>query len=166
MQIKQTVSAFTILEVTIAMLLASVSIAIAYTAFTLVSRSYKNYDSKNKALSELALADKLLKKDFAEAEEIVRSENGITLNSKEKQISYEFDSQYILRNQNSLHTDTFHLPVKNLFIGFQNIESTPGRPVNKLLLQTTVLEEEITINSSKTYSAEELIRAGIKEIND
>ena len=166
MRIKQTVSAFTILEVTIAMLLASVSIAIAYTAFTVVSRSYKNYDAKNKALSELALADKLLKKDFAGAEEIIRSENGITLNSKEKQISYEFDTQYILRIQNGLRTDTFRLPVKNLFVGFQTIESTAGGLVDKLQFVTTVMSEDILISSSKTYSAEELIGDGLRKMKD
>ena len=148
--------AYTILEVTVAMLLSAVSIAIAYTAFSILNKSYKGFDSRNKELAEFVLADKLLKRDFSEAKRLTRSETGIIMQLDSGIISYDFNEEYILRDQYGLRTDTLHLATIERRFTFEQEESNVDSLVDKVQLNTVAGKEPVSLVYSKMYSAEDL----------
>src|SRR5277367_5385071 len=103
--IKQRVKAFTILEVTIAMLIAGVLIAITYTSYSVIVKSYGSFSHKNQDMAELVRLDEWLKKDFAHAEVIQKDTTGIVLNSADRHIKYQFYPDFIVRI--AVRADTF-----------------------------------------------------------
>jgi len=69
--------AFTVLELTLAMLISAVVLGIAYSGYSLVSKSYSRYQNRNEKLATLARLDELLKKDFYKADYIGLDSSGI-----------------------------------------------------------------------------------------
>ena len=57
MKVNNKLQAFTIMEVTIAMLLSAIVIGITYTVFSIVSRSYRSYTNKHEEMNRLLLLD-------------------------------------------------------------------------------------------------------------
>jgi type II secretory pathway component PulJ len=157
MKINHKFSAFTIMEVTVSMLIAAIAIAITYTAYSIISRSYRSYDQKNKKIAELIRADKLLKQDFMLADKISRTGQGIILESEQGVIRYEFTDSCILRDQYSLRVDTFPLKANQYVPLFENLESDIGERLDHLNLQTTWEGQRINFSYSKVYSAEDLM---------
>lgn len=149
--------AFTILEVTVAMIIAAVCIGIAYSAYSIMKQSYLQYDSKNKKIAEIVLLEKLLKKDFSEANRIIRTETGFAVNSDKQDVSYRINELSILRTQNSVRTDTFNVAVKDLAMLFTGSPSRVGEPVDKLEVKAVFEDQPFEVVFSKTYSSADLI---------
>ncbi|WP_158800289.1 type II secretion system protein J [Pedobacter sp. L105] len=155
-KLQRKVPAFTIVEVTIAMLIAGIVIAITYTAYRVVSGTYLDYTKKQDRVAVLSVVDKLLKKDFLDASQITRSVNGLQLNSVNGTVAYEFAAAYVLRRQLSLPADTFKIPVKISSFAFEHQEAAEGTTVDQLDLQTSLEGEEISLLYTKKYSAQNL----------
>lgn len=153
---KGRLSAFTILEVTIAMLLAAITIGIAYTAYTVVGRSYSEYDRKNKKAAEFVLLNKLLKKDIAESEKALQLGEGISLESTQGTIQYAFSPGFITRNQHELQTDTFYVKNNSLLMTFEDKPTEEGDLTDKVSFIADLEGRSITLVFSKRYSSEEL----------
>jgi Tfp pilus assembly protein PilE len=122
---RRKVKAFTIMEVTITMLISAIVIGITYSAWSIVSQSYTAYQNKNEGLALLSRIDQLLAKDFAHAELISKTEDGVLLMSPSDTINYVFKPDFIVRA--SLVIDTFKVQnggVTTLF------ESQPVSEVN------------------------------------
>jgi type II secretory pathway component PulJ len=165
MKINHKLAAFTIMEVTVSMLIAAIAIAITYTAYSIINRSYSSYDQKNKKIAEFIMADKLLKQDFMLADKIIRTEQGIILESGQGVIQYEFTDSSILRDQYSLRVDTFQLKENQYVPLFENSEADIGERLDQLKLQTTWEGEMINLNYSKIYSAENLMNLSHRNAN-
>ncbi|MGX5689530.1 hypothetical protein [Arcticibacter tournemirensis] len=148
--------AFTILEVTIAMLLAGITIGIAYTAYTVVGRSYSEYDLKNKKVAEFVLLNKLLKKDIAESEKAVRLGEGISLEGARGTIQYAFSPAFITRNQHELQTDTFYVKNSNLLMTFEDKPTEEGKLADKISFTAELEGSAISMAFTKQYSSEDL----------
>ena len=156
MDFKKKVPAFTLMEVTISMLIAGIAIAITYTAYRIVSGTYLDYTRKQDRVAAYSLADKLLKKDIAAATHITRTANGLQLESGGGVISNEFASAYLLRKQYALPADTFKIPVKTTVFTFENQAAEEGALVDQLELQTSLEGEGISLIYKKIYSAQDL----------
>src|SRR3569832_707986 len=91
------VKGFTILEISIAMLIASMVIGITYTAYLIIGRAYQSYNSKHEHIAELLKLDELLRKDFDHAELILKDTGGIAIHYPTCVIKYRFDTAFILR---------------------------------------------------------------------
>lgn len=155
-KIDRKLNAFTILEVTISMIIAALSIGIAYSAYTIMKQSYRKYDERNKLIAEIVLADKLLKKDFFQAIQIVKSEKELVFKSAGGIISYTLDTRYILRNQYNNRRDTFNIPVQDSKLYYaEDLKST--ELVRRLDIKTTVDGTTMQLNYEKKYSAENLM---------
>lgn len=159
MKIRRQLKAFTILELTVAMLIAALVTGTSYTAYTLVSRSYKNYDEKNKNLSELLLADKIMKRDFAAANRITADDRAISINKPHGLVKYEFNEDYLIRNQYQTRADTFFISVSHLEISFENQACSSGQIADYLGFQTNVNGQIVNCGYSKQYSAAELMES-------
>ena len=122
--INKRIQAFTILEVTITMLIASVLIGFTYMAYSIVIKSYGSFNQKNQDMAVLVRLDEWLKKDFAHAEIIQKDTAGIVLNSAGHQIKYQFDPDFIVRAE--FRTDTFKVKTATVTTSFED------QPVNDL----------------------------------
>ena len=155
---KQKVRAFTIMEVTVTMLIAAIVVMIVYTAYRIIGKSYTDYDQKNKMISELVVADKILKKDFSDALDIKQTSDGIELSMQEGQISYVFGEKFIVRNQNQLRLDTFDLTNNKVVLKFKNSEAGVDHSIDNLSLNCIFNKRNITLSYYKVYSAEQLLK--------
>jgi prepilin-type N-terminal cleavage/methylation domain-containing protein len=118
------IKAFTILEVSITMLIAAILIGITYTAFTIINKSYSSFNTKNKDMAELELLDELLRKDFDRAELIQKDQNGIIFKKADLTlIKYEFNPAYIIRISGRI--DTFKFKTEGFATLFE------GQPLNE-----------------------------------
>jgi len=151
------IKAFTILELTVAMLIASLCFAIVFKAFNILSGTLYFTSQKNRNVSNLVLADKLLRKDFADHDmRITRSFEGLEFRSKSREVNYVFTNDYVLRRQDNAGPDTLHIPVKNISYSFEMKESVAGELTDEFVLQTELEGREINLSYLKKYSSEEL----------
>ncbi len=163
-------AAFTIMELTVSMLLAALVISITYTALTIVTRSYQGFSQKNGELAVLTRLDELLKKDFSAAQGIYKTARGITLPGAAPDalpVRYEFGPDWVLR-RTGLVTDTFKVvSVRSqmLFEGREieqdtEEEGTPSEAsrADELSLELVYKDEKFPYHYYKTYSSENLIK--------
>ena len=151
------VKAFTIIEVTVAMLLAGISILIALTAYQLVSRSYFRFDEKNQAMSEFLVVDRLLKKDIHEAFKIINTGEGIALETQRGTVSYEFEHAYILRNQYGIRKDTFFIRTNAWSTMFENETVIITELADEIIIETEMMKRSSILHYKKSYSIHELM---------
>lgn len=103
------VAGYTILEMVIAMLITGIVIAMAWSVFSLVLRSFDAYQSKHNDTEQLTRLNILLQKDFYKATIITRDSGGIRLLTDTTSVRYELDSSFIVRH--TVVTDTFKFQV-------------------------------------------------------
>jgi len=163
------IKAFTIMEVTITMMIAAILMGITYTAYSIVSRSYLSFNTKNKDMAELEQLDGLLKKDFDRAEIILKETDGISIKHTDRTVSYQFNPDYIIRTAGI--TDTFKIKTGEITTSFE------GRPVNEanasqeqnrldqLDLNLLFQNEKIPYHYYKQYSSVNLIQRNPDALN-
>lgn len=158
MVIKKKLPAFTIMEVTISMLIAAIAIGITYTAYRIVSGTYIDYTRKQDRVAAFTVADKLLKKDFMMADHITRTPDGLDMEAENSLIKYQFTESYILRTQSALQTDTLKIPVKSGSFSFEDQVAEEGATVDQLTFETQLEGQDIPLAYKKLYSAQNLFK--------
>nr|WP_068893380.1 prepilin-type N-terminal cleavage/methylation domain-containing protein [Pedobacter panaciterrae] len=156
MNLSKKLPGFTLMEVTIAMLIAAIAIAITFTAYRIVSGSYFSFNKKQEKVATLTTIDKLLKQDFIKARSIIRTSDGIFLELNGGIVTYSFKDSYILRDQFSLAIDTFKLQVNDLNCSFENDKVEEGKEVDLLSFRTQLDGDIIPFQYLKIYSAQDL----------
>ena len=158
---KHRVKAYTLMEITVAMLVSAIVISITYSAYSIVSRSYIAYKTKNDRLAVLERLDELLKRDFSHADSILKTDNGILVMSKGDSISYELDTAFVVRMSTII--DTFKVKTAETVTSFENASITvisPDKGQNRIDdLDFTLLfeNEKIPYHYHKDYSSANLI---------
>lgn len=150
------IPAFTLMEVTIAMLIAAIAIGVTFTAYRIVSGVYLDFTRKQNKVATFTTADQLLKQDFFKAKRIIKFNDGLTFEMKTGLINYSFKDDYILRDQFSLGIDTFKLKTSRLIFLFENEEAMNGHLVDQCSFETEVSAEPALLYYRKVYSAEDL----------
>ncbi len=152
------IPAFTLMEVTIAMLIAGIAIAITFTTYRIVSGSYIGFSKKQNELAEFTRLDKLLKKDFMNARSIVKSPGGLMVAFEQGVISYQIDKDFVLRNQFSIRTDTFSLKMDKTSFLFEKDEVADGQAIDQFGFEAVVQGQVIPLSYRKIYSAQNLFK--------
>ena len=166
---KHKVKAFTVMEITVAMLLAAIVIGITYAAYSIISQSYIAYHNKNEDMANLVRLDELLKKDFSHADTISKTESGIICKIDTVSISYEYQPDYVVSH--SAIIDTFKLKTTEINTLFENqpiIEINNTTEQNRLdELDITVLfrNEKIPYYYHKQYSSTNLVERNPYALN-
>jgi hypothetical protein len=157
------------MEVTVAMLIASIVIGITYTVYNIVSKSYCVYNTKNKGLAQLTRLDELLKNDFEHAETISEKQDGLLFKNQDKLISYNISPEYIVRISTS--TDTFKIKSRAFNTYFEKKQLTkidndemPDK-IDELELGLLFERENILYHYYKHYSAADLMQTQDDAIN-
>jgi Tfp pilus assembly protein PilE len=156
MKINKKLPAFTLMEVTISMLIAAIAIAITYTAYRIISNTYVGYTRKQDRVAAFTELDKLLKMDFQNADHLTATEHGIRLQTVSGLIIYQFDSAAIVRNQFALRLDTFKLPVKLIRYSFEQQEAPTDQPIDQLDLKLQLEDQDVDLVYTKQYSSQNL----------
>ena len=155
-------SAFTIMEITITMLLAAIVISITYTAYTIINGSYLVFTRKNNEMAQVVQLDRLLKKDFYKASSISRDYQKILFRMDSTDIIYEFRPDLVTRTQGI--TDTFKIQTEIINTSFES-QPLPDLPTTdqpgllddmewKIILQ----KEKIPYHYHKQYSSANLFQ--------
>lgn len=163
------VQAFTILEVTITMLLAAVVIGITYEAFSIVSKSYISFQKKNDDMAVLSRLDELLKKDFAHADTIAKIQNGLVFKSNKNTTTYDIEPDFIVRT--NIITDTFKVRSQEVTMLFENQPITDiaqieeQNRIDELQMSILYQDQKIAYHYHKDYSSANLIERNPNAIN-
>jgi Tfp pilus assembly protein PilE len=166
---KHQVKAFTIMEVTITMLVAAILIGITYTSYSIVSKSYLSFNVKNNDMAVLERLDELLKKDFEHAEIILKDTSGISLRSADRIINYKFSPDFMVRTAGIV--DTFKIKISDFNATFEGVpvsEVGPAEEQNRLdELDINILfqNEKIPYHYHKQYSSVNLIQRNPNALN-
>lgn len=148
-------SAFTIMELTVAMLISAICLGIA---FFVLNSFYKFGMVQQKERSEdLSIRHfyHLMNKEIINAEGAFFLENSIVLKRKDYVSEYIIMDSLIVRKQNETVTDTIHCQIQDIQVHFmENINDTLFKSIS-LILGTK--NGSVPFVFSKTYSAEQLI---------
>jgi hypothetical protein len=167
--INKRIQAFTIMEVTIAMLLSVIVIGITYTVFSIVTLSHHKYSLKHEEMAKVLQLDELLHKDFDRAEIVLKDTDGIAIKNKNRLTRYRFYGDYILRVGST--TDTFKVKSDSVITSFENqVINSPGISVeqnrlDELDIQLTLQNEKIPYYYRKIYSSVNLINRTKNAVN-
>lgn len=156
MNLKKKVRAFTLIEVTISMLIAAIVIVTTYTAYQIISQNYLNYVKKQNLIASFTIMDKLLRDDFLKANPIVKTDSGLEFHMDNGKVQYQFNDSLIIRNQYNLRLDTFNIVLHTINFTFENEESGVGRRIDLLSYLVTLDNETIPMSYRKMYSAQNL----------
>jgi Tfp pilus assembly protein PilE len=167
--VHQKVKAFTILEVTITMLITALLIGITYTSYSIIVKSYHSFTAKNEEMAVLVTLDHLLKRDFGQAESIFKDQDGIVLTSNDKTIKYEFKPDYMVRT--AARIDTFKVQTEGLNTTFESIpvnetqETEEENRIDEVAFILVYKNEKIPYHYHKSYSSVNLIQRNPYAIN-
>ena len=167
--ISKRIQAFTIMEVTITMLLSTIVIGITYTVFSIIIRSYHSYSIKHEELASVLRLDELLQKDFDRAEIIMKDTDGIALRNSTHLTRYRFYGDYALRI--GIAVDTFKVKSDSVITSFESeVINSAGTTVeqnrlDELDIQFTLQKEKIPYYYHKIYSSANLINRNNDAVN-
>jgi len=162
MRNKNRLPAFTIMELTIAMLISAIAIGLMYSAYAIISHSYRSFVDRNNNTGMLALLDQRLNRDIDKAEVIYRDSNTVTMSSHTDTVIYRFRGDRVIRQQ--LLADTFKVNTENFMTSFESVpvEGNPADGEEKKIddLQIILLTEgqKIPYHYHKTYSSVNLFQ--------
>jgi len=155
MKIKR-LKAFTLLEMTIAMLLSALLIALTYASYTIILRSHHDFTAKNDELTEIVTLDHLLKRDFEQAGSIVKDQDSLVFTKPLQVVSYQFTPFCVVRR--SARTDTFKVATLGVRMLFESQPVNEAGKTDELRFILLYRQQEIPYHYHKVYSSENLIQ--------
>ena len=163
------VKAYTIMEVTVTMLIASLLIAITFTSYSLIIKSFQSFSTKNNQLGALLTLNHLLTRDFEQAVAINKTIDGITISKDIQVVKYVLKPDFIVRI--AARTDTFKVQTNNIITSYENLSIAEGfdeqssTRVDELSFTLTFNDEQIPYIYHKIYSSFNLYNNDPNAIN-
>ncbi|MGV8879432.1 MAG: PulJ/GspJ family protein [Sphingobacteriaceae bacterium] len=168
------VSAFTMMEVTVSMLVSAIVITVTFTAYRIISNSYEHFSNQSRAFGVLIRLDEWLKKDFLQAEIVLQTRDGIIILKDGAEIRYRFFPGEIIRD--GVVSDTFQLAVPAWFgyfegmavsglsdsekaeVVLQDISKNEAARIDRLDLTIRFRDENVPYSYHKMYSSHNLMQ--------
>ena len=136
---------YTVAELTIAMIITTIVLAIAGTALVLTQRQLFRFDDRSEEIFEQSQTVYLLRKDFNLADSVLYTDDHLQLFRQGKETVYAFEQGRVLRRQPPV-TDTLQVPLE-----VQQVVRRYGL-VSQINLSLMVTGREYFINLEKTYT--------------
>ncbi|MBB6273342.1 Tfp pilus assembly protein PilE [Pedobacter cryoconitis] len=156
---KNKVFAFTIMEVTVAMLISGLVITICYTAYGLIQGYYIRFGEKNKTSSLVLDLKHVLERDFFKAAYVIRTDEGMVVQQDSLVVDYTFNDKQILREIKGLHTDTFAIPAQKMAFYFEGHEVKVADTVDQINLELQMNKDtKVPVQINKYYSSADLLK--------
>jgi prepilin-type N-terminal cleavage/methylation domain-containing protein len=151
------IKAFTLMEVTVAMLISAICITICYSAYALIANYYAVFQEKNEKADAVMGLKQVLEKDFLRAQLILKTDSGLTVNLDSAVVVYSFKEGKVLRGLQGLHTDTFRVAAAQPSFSFEQKPIIEPDTVDQVSLKVRLDKSQTTtILIVKLYSAETL----------
>jgi len=153
------INAYTLMEVTIAMLLSAIVLSICFAAFTIIggyfSSFHKQAESKDFALSLLHG----LERDLLKSRIVLKEGDGITMMEDSIQKRYLFKDSSIIRVVENLKADTFYYKIRAVNLLFENTEVVPSDTIDNISFDLFLGKSDIIhYEFTKHYSAFDLYK--------
>lgn len=152
---KDRLAAFTILELTVAMAITAVVVALSFGGFRLVQLQFRQYKNQQELTEAYRRCLTLLQWDIQQCTYLYRQGRNIQLWHSSDTTTYIFQPTFTIRQYGMQHQDTFavNLNIKRSFFA----ETTQEGLVDRIELSVAMTEFVKRFHLSKDYSAEELI---------
>lgn len=155
----QKINAYTLMEVTVAMLLSTLTITICYSAYGIINSYFNSFQQKNTMSSELLSLKHTLDRDAERSDYVFKTANGFEFSQDSAKIAYAFTNHYILRQLNDLHTDTFKIQLKEMKSYFEGKEMNGLDTIDQINFKLIVPNDiAISMQINKYYSATDLFK--------
>ena len=153
---KGRIKAFTLIELVLAMMLAAIVMGMAYSAFTVFTRVYGRFHSKNLAHADVQLFRQVLQLDMEKAARIELREGQLNFKDPLSQevSSYSFGPGYLVRAHHSVR-DTFKMQRLTLQSSFENADVSEGI-VDHLVFRFQHGNAQMTMSAAKAYTSADL----------
>lgn len=153
------IKAYTLMEVTVAMLLSAICMSICYTAYYIITGYYTSFHQKNKTANEVLVLRHMLEGDFLKSRLVFRTEDSITLQVDTTKIYYVFTKDGILRKFGALPIDTFKLQSADLKTHFEHQEVLDTGIIDRLNFTVLLAGKlAVPIQIHTFYSAKDLFK--------
>lgn len=162
MKLNHKIQAFTIMELTIAMLISAIVIGMMYSAYAIINHSYQSFIDRNGGTATLSLLDQRLNRDISKAESISRYSHTIILKNSHDTVSYQFLPDRVIRKK--ALADTFKVTSENFNTSFESspVEADPSQGKEERIddLQVTLVldGQKIPYHYHKIYSSVNLFQ--------
>lgn len=176
--VKATVPAFTVMEVTISMLVAAIVVAMAYSAYGIIVRSWLGFTEKNQQMAVVLRLDELLRRDLEKATLVEQEQGGIAIGGGERFVHYQIGPEQVLRIGSI--TDTFKIKPLNFQACFEGkalemnqehsefgyalsqgsgmgADSKEGPLIDEITFSVSLQNAIVPFHYKKKYSAESLL---------
>ena len=144
--------AFTMIELIVVMVLSGVIFSMALLVIEIVGQQARHQEEQHQEVLELEQLELLLQKDAYQSKAMWVEQGQVLLEYEQYTINYQFGTEEISRTilQQSLHTDTFHLPSRSLRTTWQGQVIGLGK-IDQVELETQFFEQPYTILIQKKY---------------
>lgn len=156
---KNKIAAFTLLEVTVTMLISAICITICYTAYSLIQGYYIRFGEKNQQADLVLNLKHVLERDFQKALHVIKTDEGLMVKQDSLIIDYSFNDKQVLRQIKELHTDTFNIPIQRIDFYFEGHEVNVADTIDRLNL-TIMMNSKMSVPLyiNKNYSSADLFK--------
>lgn len=152
------IKAYTLMEMTVAMLLAAISITICYSAYGIVSGYFLGFQQKNKQAQDLLMFTHAMESDLQRCKLVLRLDDGVELKCDSVNVNYLFASKYILRVLGELKTDTIRLEHTPVLTFFEGSEVNDSDTIDRIDLSIVLAQKPIPLQFRKSYSSVNLFQ--------
>ncbi len=153
------IKAFSLLEMTLALLLSSIVVAMAVSAYLIVSKKIDLYKHHLSSVEQLSTLQTVMLIDFENAKTILNKNEYLSFLSKDSnEVIYKFDNTVIIRKQ-AARIDSFFVNYQELLVSEEPALSKNNQVINKVSFTTNIIEP-IEMKFFKKYSAADIINYG------
>ncbi|HBS86943.1 MAG TPA: hypothetical protein DEA97_10320 [Bacteroidales bacterium] len=153
------IPSFTLVEITVTMLITATVVSMAMWIYININRYYSKKTEENIYLNDVLEFQQLLKNDMEKSQEVSYTENELVCVSAVKQNKYLFSQKYILR-ETDLRTDTFYLEVKNI-----EVQKINEGPVCRVSMMLSSENKNINLTVVKEYPRDVRFENAVKQLN-
>lgn len=152
------IKAYTLMEMTVAMLLAAISITICYSAYGIVSGYFIGFQQKNKQAQDVLMFTHAMERDLQRCNLVLRLEDGVELQCDSVNVNYHFAGKYILRVLGEFKTDTIQLEHTSVLAFFEGSEVNTTDTIDRINLSIVLAQKPIPLQFRKNYSSANLFQ--------
>ncbi len=143
---KSFLSAFTIMETVITLVVSSIIIGVVYQVYLIVSLQFRSYQNDQRIVLEYSQLNTLFTRDFTTCQKILEVNNQeIHLKFPGKDIRYHFLKGQVIRE--GVYKDTFALNVKD--VDWNSWSKENPLKIESITIQTELLGRDLEIFESK-----------------
>lgn len=156
MQTKK-LKAFTLMELSIAMLIAAICIGMAFYMFQFFQRLYLSQQREKQEQFSFSLFQHLLKR-YGPGPSSFYAENELQLLDSAGTIRYIFTENHIARDHYQQQTDTFNFKISAIDGLYRNASRPSPTCIDEFQVTVTYDKEEHTFILDKKYAAQQLMQ--------